>query len=600
MAQPFGHFLLNSVLPEHHRVSGTLVKKDIEAKMVAMAKEDPAKYVDVVTQLKRIGDDVSTLEGVSVGLEDITPMRKERDAILKPAQRALQNAKTQAERERIIVDAQKKIVELTKKHPGSMTRMAASGARGNFVQLAGTVSSPVLATDAHGAILPWIISRSYAEGLSAADHWVAGNQSRQDTVKSATSISEPGDMTKILVNNLYPMVVSKDDCGTRNGVAMRSDDSQIVDRFLSREQHGFHANQLVTPAIAAQLRKKTPTVYVRSPLTCIAKAGVCRHCQGLDEKGRMHAIGINVGVRAAQAISEPLTQMALGSKHGGQSAREATPQLRGISGLRQLLEVPQTFINKATLAARPGKVTKIQAAPHGGHQVWIGDEEHYVSPNLKLKVHVGQTVEAGDILSEGIPKPDELIHHKGFGAGRSYLVNTMHDIYRDQGIDVDKRHLELVTRADLNHVEILGHSDAHPELRRGTVVPYATFREAVNKKTRQLPLDKAVGETLGEEVFLHTVGTKLTPGLVAELKSHGVKTVKVLDGGAPAIGFLQSPTTRNPLLNPDWMARLSHRYLKQSLLDGARTGAESDRHGYHPVPAYAFGAEFGGGSEGAY
>lgn len=597
--QPLGHYLLNSLLPEHHKVTGPLVKKDIEAKMVALAKEDPEKYVKIVSNLKQLGDDISTLQGISVGLDDITPQYKQRDALLRPAASSLLNAKTRAEKEKIIIDAQQRIAEHTKEHPGSMTAMALSGARGNIVQLAKTVSSPVATTDAHGNIHPWIIEKSYAEGLSAADHWIAGNQARQDTVKTYTAIAEPGDMSKILINNMYPMVITQDDCGTHNGIAMNSSDSNIVDRFLSREQHGHPYNTLVTKAVAADLRKNLATVYVRSPLTCAAKSGICRKCQGLDERGRQHAIGVNVGVRAAQSISEPLTQMALGSKHGARSLKSASPKLEGIQGLRQLLEVPQTFVNKATLANRDGKVTRILKAPHGGLHIYVDNEEHYVGPNLKPLVHVGQVVEAGDVMSEGIPKPDELIHHKGFGAGRQYLIDTMHDIYRGQNIDVDKRHLELVARADLSHVRVADHAEQHPELLKGDVIPYATFRDAATKNRKKMTLAAAAGHTLGEEVMHYTVGTKLTTTVLADLKRHGVTEVLVADG-LPAVEFMMSPMARNPLLNPDWMARLAHRYLKQSLLEGARTGAESDRHSLHPVPAYAFGAEFGQGNDGAY
>jgi hypothetical protein len=291
--------------------------------------------------------------------------------------------------------------------------------------------------------------------------------------------------------------------------------------------------------------------------------------------------------------------MALGAKHGAGVLKSATPKLTGIAGLKQLLEVPQTFVNKATLANVDGVITKIVPAPHGGTHIYIGREEHYVGPNLKPLVRVGQKVEAGDVLSEGIPKPDELIHHKGFGAGRQYLIDTLHDIYRGQDLDVDRRHLELVARADLSHVKVLEHSEDHPHLVKGEVIPYASYRDSATKGLKTLPLGQATDRILGKEILHYTVGTKLTPSVLQALRAHGITSVEVVEG-LPKVQFMMSPMARNPLLHPDWMARLAHRYLKQSLLDGARTGAESDRHGLHPVPAYAFGAEFGLGPEGRY
>lgn len=599
MPTTLGQLLVNEILPAHHRGQETYGKSNFNKKLLAIAKEDPTAYVDIVSRLKRMGDELSTLEGVSVGLDDIAPVYDTRDAIMKPAMEAIKKATTPAEREKIVLEVQDKIEAHTNAHPGSMTMMAKSGARGSIGQLMKTVASPVAAVDAKGNITPWLIGKSYSEGLSAADYWVAGNEARINTVKSSTSVAEPGDLAKILVNNLYPYVVVKDDCGTHNGLSMPSADGHVVDRYLAKESGGFPYNTLVTPQIAQKLKTMAPSVYVRSPMTCEAHEGVCRKCQGLDEKGKPHAIGVNVGVRAAQALSEPLTQFALNAKHGVRKLKGASQKLEGLSGFRQLLEIPQSFFNKATLAERPGKVTKIVLAPHGGYYVYVEGVEHYVSPNLKILVHEGQAVEAGDVLSEGIPKPDELVHHKGFGAGRQYLVDQLHDIYASANNNVDKRHLELVARAELSHVRILESSSDHPNLIRGDVVHYNSYRDAVGKKTRQIPLDKSEGQVLGKEIFQYTAGTRLTKSLIETLKSHGVKMVEVSDS-APAVEFMMKPMTRNPLLNPDWMARLAHRYLKDSVLKGAHFGDASDLHGAHPVPAYAYGAEFGSGSDGKY
>jgi len=599
MAQTLGKYLINDLLPKKHQVTGILNKKEFQQKMLDLAQEDPVEYVEIVSKLKSLGDDISTLEGISVGLDDITPQYKLRDGIMNPGVAAMKHATTRAEKENIILDVQKKMLEHTKSHPGSMTAMALSGARGNIPQLMKTIASPVATTTGKGDINPWLISKSYAEGLSAADHWAAGNEARHNTVQTYTAIAEPGDMSKIMTNNMYPMVITQDDCGTHNGLALDSHDGNIVDRYLSQDQAGYHRNDLVSKAVAAKLRAKVKTVYVRSPMICAAKDGVCRKCQGLDERGRPHAIGINVGVRAAQSISEPLTQMALGAKHGSRVLKGSSPQLAGIAGIRQLLEVPQSFINKAPLAEHAGTVTKIDPASHGGTHIYVDGAQHYAGPNLKVLVHVGQKVDAGDVLSEGIPKPDELIHHKGFGAGRQYLIDTLHGIYAGQGINVDKRHLELVARADLNHVKVVEHVDEHPELVKGEIIPYAIYRDAAAAHGKVVPLSQAEGAVLGKEVLHYTVGTPLTAPLLSALKGHGITSVTVATT-LPRVEFLMRPMARNPLLHPDWMARLAHRYLKDSLLQGARTGASSDRHSTHPVPAYAYGAEFGMGPEGRY
>jgi hypothetical protein len=68
----------------------------------------------------------------------------------------------------------------------------------------------------------------------------------------------------------------------------------------------------------------------------------------------------------------------------------------------------------------------------------------------------------------------------------------------------------------------------------------------------------------------------------------------------PRVEFVMKPFTMNPLLDPDWMARLAHRYLKTSIADAVHTGDVSDIHTTHPVPAYAFGAEMRNGPGGTF
>lgn len=599
MAQTLGQLLVNDIFPEGHRSTESLGKASLNKKLVALAKEDPRAYVGIVSRLKKLGDELSTTEGVSVGLDDIVPDYIARDKIMSPAIAKVKNAKNSDEREKIILGVQDQMMTYTRTHPGSMTQMALSGARGNIPQLMKTVGSPVAAVDQKGAITPWLVSRSYSEGLSAADYWVTGNEARINTIKSSTSVADPGDLSKILVNNLYSFVVTSDDCGTHNGVVLQANDGHILGRYLAQDTGGHRRNELITPAVATDLMRKHVSVHVRSPMTCESHPGICRKCQGLDEKGHPHAIGINVGVRAAQALAEPLTQFALNAKHGVRVLKGASRELDGLAGVRQMIEVPDSFVNKATLSDRMGVVTKIVKASHGGHYVHVDNHEHYVSPHMAVLVHQDQKVEAGDALSDGVPKPDEVVFHKGLGAGRQYLVDALHRLYKKQGVDVDRRHLEILARADLNHVRVLEHDDAHPNLMRGDVISYDKYKESVSHTTKTIPVATADGHVLGKETLHFTVGTPLTPSIISTLQTHGVKDV-VVATSAPRVEFMMKPMTRNPLLNPDWLARMSHRYLKDSLLRGAHTGDATDFHSTHPVPAYVYGETFGGGTDGRY
>lgn len=600
MITSVGHFLLNRSLPAKYHITGPMTSKEVHKLVVGLAKEDPAQYVKSISDLKRRGDEIATLEGVSVGLDDIEPDYENRDAVVGPLAKAVALESDPVKRERLVIDAQAKLLDLTKKHPGSMTRMALSGARGNIAQLMKIVTTPLAANDAKRGINPFIIQRSYAEGLTPAEHWTTTPEARALNVATVVSVSKPGEMAKVLVANLIGHTVSIPDCGTLNGSRVTVDDPSALNRHLARDQHGHPRNTLVTPRLIQELKLRgTHDLLVRSPMTCVAQHGVCQMCQGLDEYGKTHSIGTNVGVRAAQALSEPITQMTLGSKHAVLTIRERKLEPQGMKGLRQLLEIPAMFQHEAVLAPAHGVVTKIEKAPQGGSYIWVGSEKLYSAPDLTVTAKPGQTVEHGDALTNGIPHPAKLVAAKGIGAGRQYFVEALHKVYKGEGKALDRRHIETLAKSTINHVQIDDVDDDHPEFLKGDVIDYNRFRDVYSKASTRMPLREAIGKRLGEETFHHTIGTEITPSLATELESRGVHEVSVAKN-LPKVSFVMKSFVMNPLEEEDWMARLAHRYLKGSIQRGAHAGEESDIHGSNPVPAYAYGAEFRHGPRGTY
>jgi DNA-directed RNA polymerase subunit beta' len=590
---PMGQLLLNSVLPSSHQIAGKTSKKDLKKLLIDLARTDPEEYVRAVSDLKRVGDEVTTDTGITVGLDDIEPDYARRDKILEPALERIRKTKDKSERVRLINDTQKQLMEVTKYHPGQMTMMATSGARGKLAQLMRTVGSPVAVVDDKNKTIPWMISKSFAEGLKAPDVWAEMTESRRNVVESNLAVSEPGEVGKLLVNTMSDQLVTLPDCGTSNGVLMDPSDPNIHDRYIA------NTNELITPQVADRLRHDGRPVVVRSPMTCEAPHGVCQRCQGLDEKGQVHTVGTNVGMRAAQALSEPLTQMALNAKHAVRTTGSKNTVLQGLSGFRQLTDIPQSFFNKATLTSREGKVTDIKAAPQGGHYVHVEDQPYYVPPALQVAVKPGARVEPGDRLSTGIPKPDEVVKYKGLGAGRRYLVDSLYDVYSGSGVDVDKRHLELLAKTDLNRVRIMDEDSGDLDVMRGDVVDYNRFRASIAAQSKMMKVSDAIGSTLGDSVLHHTAGTRITASLARDLQRHGITQVPVAPR-VPKHEMIMKPIARTPLMNADVLARLAHRNLKQTLLEGAAFGDRSDLHGTNPIPAFVFGAEFGTGPSGRY
>jgi len=424
--------------------------------------------------------------------------------------------------------------------------------------------------------------------------FVTNVETRNNQIAASLKVSEPGDLAKILTNNMGHQVITEEDCGTHNGVRMDADNPQIIDRFLAHPYKSYPYNTLITPEIFTKLsRTKGAGVTVRSPMTCEAHDGVCQRCFGLNENGEPHNLGTNVGTRAAQAITEPLTQFTLSAKHGLQQADADTKaRIQGLKGLREFLDMPASFANKAVVSPEDGVVKNITKAPQGGHYIELGEKRLYAHPDLPPIVKTGQRVYAGDALTDGIPMINEVVAHKGLGAGRAYTVNRVHDTYKRQGVDVDRRHVEMLAKSHLNHVRIV--QDPHGRFLPGDVVDYNRVNAVIaHDPVKKVKLDQsAIGQTLARPYAEHMAGTRVTREIVDKLGSTGVHEVEVLVN-PPKMEFVVPSITRAPLLNPDWMARMGHRYLKNTLLEGAGFGQTANLESTHPLPGYVYGANFG-------
>lgn len=595
--------MLDEVIPKGYQPDGVYTKKVLFNNMVRLAKEDPTTYTKTITQVKHLGDTFATHMGISVGLDDIQPEYAQRNAILKPALAQIKKAKTKEDRQQIILKAQDKLIDQAITHPGTLGDMARSGARGTSLQLMRSVWAPVASNDERDNVQDWMTTHSYAEGLRPSEWWATNREARMAEVKSRLEVTEPGDLSKILINNTNDEIITTPDCSTHNGILLPLTDAHIIDRFTARTEGSLPRNTLVNARVLALLKKnKITQIMVRSPMTCEAPQGICQKCAGLNTTGHAHSIGDNLGIKASQSLGEPLMQLALNARHGVRASGADPMGISGLEGFRLLLESPETFRNKATLAPESGIITSIVKAPQGGHYISVNTTRAYVMEGLKPKVAVNSHVNKGDILSEGVPRPAEVVELKGLGAGREYLVDKLHGIYRDSNIDVDRRHFEVLAKSLLNHVQIDDVDDdasAEHGLVRGDIIDYNRYRNIASDHVKHTALDSAEGHYLGGGVLHHLVGTQITAPMVAEFKEAGLTKVPT-SIKAPLISPITAPATRNPLLNPDWLVRLGHRYLKQSILEGAQKGQTTNLHGTSPLPGLVYSAEFGEGAEGLY
>lgn len=466
-------------------------------------------------------------------------------------------------------------------------KMARTGARGNPSQLATGTSTPLMSLNLKGELVPVVIKRSFAEGMSPAEHIAMSYMGRASTVASQLSTSLPGALFKRLAPSLFHDVITVDNCGTKNGVMHRSDDKKAV---LGRYE--AETDTLIDEPYLKSLSMHKKEVKVRSAMTCEAHEGTCRHCFGLMGNGHLPEIGENIGVIAAQSVSEVLTQAMLGTKHRatvGERKGNAYEQASNI-----LNNPSENFKDEASISTMNGHVSEIKPTPLGDHNVFINGVGHFVPNQQGLVVKVGDPVRQGAALSTGTINPKKLVALRGLGAGREYMARELRGIY---GGGLDPRHFEVISRNLMKFGEVTdpGETGFMP----GEKIDINRARKFLEAKSGEVHLDSAEGKVLSKGVLHLTPGTLLDKAHVQDLEHAGIKSVMVTGSGLkikPIVPGLQSAK----LLDPSWIAKLSFSHLKDTLKESAATGAESDVHSTDPITPYILGTEFGEGADGKY
>ena len=266
------------------------------------------------------------------------------------------------------------------------------------------------------------------------------------------------------------------------------------------------------------------------------------------------------------------------SKHkggvGGRRAEdpEGEDQPTGFRAVERLFTVPKNFQGGAVLTPVDGIVTKIQEAPQGGHYITVGPKTVYASPARTVKVKPGDKVFAGDILTNGVPNPAEIVSYKGLGEGRRYFTDKLNKVLADQGWGTDRRNIESFTRAFLNKVEITD-PDGFGNYLPGDIVDYsgiaAEWEPRENSVTTKA--DKAMNMYLEKPVLYYSVGTRITPEVASTLKKYKFDDVTVSDKEPPFSAKFMRPA-ESLQHSKYWLPRLAGERLRDSLFDAAQQG----------------------------
>jgi DNA-directed RNA polymerase subunit beta' len=460
-----------------------------------------------------------------------------------------------------------------KANPTNLAIMAQAGVKPSPGQYQQLVLAPMILDDAAGRPVKTPVTNSYSEGLDVMGYWTQMHGARSGTIKKVGEVRDPGYFSKQLMQTSMGMVVAGQDCGTTRGLAIPVMDHTIHDRILAApfksKQLELPAGTLITPDIADQMRaaNHNGSALVRSTLKCEHSTGVCQKCAGISHSGRMHEVGDNIGIQAAQSVGERAVQLMLKQFHtGGVRSAGGAQFLSHLDRAKQLTLLPENIPDAATLAQRSGRIEKIENDATG-MQVWVGGKAHHVGKDRNghslgkvldglggggwQPPKVGMEIEAGTPLSDptrSYINPHDLYRATGnMERVQNFLVSELHNIYKDQG--VRRQHIEAIVGAmgQLSKVRDSGDSD----LIKGDFGNAARIR-ALNKE-----LLKA-----GKRPIEHSPVLK------------GINTLP-------------------HQLQEDWMARMMHDRLEGTILNAAATNGITNLHGLHPIPGAVYGAEFG-------
>ena len=357
--------------------------------------------------------------------------------------------------------------------------MVDSGARGNSQQIRQIAGMKGLVSNPRGEMIPRPIKSSFREGLSVLEYFISTHGARKGLADTALRTADSGYLTRRLVDVAQELIVREDDCGSVRGIWIEGIvpdgagtrsylETRVTGRILSEpvtlsDKSKLEAGTVLTDELVARLRDDAAIdrVRTRSVLTCEAEQGICAACYGLSlATGEMIELGEAVGVIAAQSIGEPGTQLTMRTFHTGGIVGEDITH-----GLPRVVELFEARTPKgAAVLARHSGVARVEEDESGRHITVVADdgEEHtvLVAQRAHLEVADGQEVAAGDALVEGPKDPKELLEVKGIRETQQYLVEEVQKVYRDQGVSIHDKHIELIVRQMLRRVLVAEPGDA--------------------------------------------------------------------------------------------------------------------------------------------
>jgi len=563
-----------------------------------LARNYPDQYKDILHRLNQIASESQgSRGGVSPSirhLRESKAWRARKEKLRKEIQAIYRNPKLDLKQKQAFVQARltelspvltQEVFDEADVEDNPFAWIVKSGMKGKPANVNNLLGSPLQFTDPKGRIIPVPVLSGYAKGLKPSEYWAASYGTRKGLIDTKMSVADSGWVAKQLQQIAHRAVVTDDDDpdtlqDESRGLPVDVSDEDNIGALLARSVGGYKKNTIITAKVLRDLKRQgIERMLVRSPLVGGPQDGsIYSRDVGVRETGRLPVRGENPGVTAAQALGEVLSQGSLSSKHNSGVAGQTSGAVGGFKAINQLIQSPKESVHWAAHAKSDGLVQKIVDAPQGGQFVFINNEHVYVPAGVDLKVKPGDIVEAGDILSGGLPNPATVVEYKGIGEGRRYFVRTLMETLQDSGIRANRRNVELVARGLVNHVELDEEMDTYVP---GDRVPYNMLEKYYQPRegAKECDVASAIGKYLERPILHYTIGTKIRPSVVKELQAFGL--------GDKVLAHDNPPTFRPRMIrgaaiaqnDPDFLASMYGSGIKSRLMTAVHRGHSANPQG---------------------
>ena len=514
---------------------------------------------EVLDSIKAQGYKFSTRSGMTISIADMVVPEAKKEKIAETEKKVLAIEKqyrrgliTNDERYRMVVaEWERTTGEVAKALMDNLDEfnpiniMATSGARGSANQIRQLAGMRGLMANTAGKTIEIPIKANFREGLSVLEYFISTRGARKGMADTALRTADSGYLTRRMVDVSQDVIIREPDCGTTEGVPATAIDSRgyavftldpedpKYDEYIhsfGENIHGrFPAKPVVDPKTGEVLfdtdhllmsgdakflaAHGVASVEVCSVLSCESRCGVCARCYGMNlATGKPVNSGEAVGVIAAQSIGEPGTQLTMRTFHSGGVAGDDITQ--GLPRVEELFEARKPK-KMAVLSEISGTLT-IEEARKNMMALTVTNAEqgetrvYQVPVGAGIIVQNGDHIEQGQELTRGALSPHDVLRIRGvnddeFGRPgvRNYLVQEVQKVYRQQGVDINNKHIEVIVRQMMRKVRI---EDAgSTDLLSGSTVDVNELKDA--NKAIQARIDA------GEEGLTLAAGTPILLGI---------------------------------------------------------------------------------------